>query len=247
MEYRRLHDWTDNPEVAVSIQMDLGPLVVSESCFEKLEHITAVDTAFNINTNRLYAAAVTLTYPELTDTERVVGEMETSFPYLPALLSFREGPVILKTLSRLKIRPDLVIFAGHGVAHPRSFGMASHLGLLLDIPSIGCARKCLVGEYSEPPVEKGGCSSLSLSNIACGFVYRTRSGVKPMFISPGHKCSMDDALKIIINCLGQYRMPLPLRLAHMYANKYRRSAERKNRAVKDWRANRKEKKRAMGT
>lgn len=245
LNYKELHNWPEDSDDAIKIQEDLSKLIITESRFDRLEYITAVDTAFNDNLNRLYAAAVTIKLPELTDIERAVAEMPAVFPYIPTLLSFREGPVIVKALSRLKIAPDLVIFAGHGIAHPRSFGLASHLGLLFDKPSIGCARKCLSGEYKEPPMEKGAYSILYINNIECGFVYRSRTNVKPMFISPGHRCSLEDSFRIIGDCQGDYRMPHPLRLAHMYANKYRRSAERRQQANKGNRKNRNNIKKAL--
>jgi len=227
LDFKELHKWPTNPHDAGQIQEDLNDLVIKESCFEKLEYITAVDTAYNNDTNRLYAAAVTTKYPELNKTEKVVAQMDISFPYIPSLLAFREGPVILKALSGLIVKPDLVMFSGHGIAHPLSFGIASHLGLLLDTPSIGCARKCLSGQYDEPGSEPGHYTLLSLANIACGYVYRSRAKVKPIFISPGHKCNLEDSLKIISDCLNKYRMPHPLRMAHLYANKFRRTLEHK--------------------
>ncbi len=232
MKFRELHDWPKNPKDALRIQKEISELLIRESCFDKLEYITGVDTAFDDKKNRIFAAAVTMKYPEMVDTERAVADMEMSFPYIPGLLGFREGPVILKTLSRLSTKPDLVIFAGHGLAHPRGIGMAAHLGLLIDTPSIGCARRPLVGVFDEPSVLAGEYTLISIENVECGFVYRSRAGVKPIYISPGHKCSLADALRIIKDCLDEYRMPMPLRLAHLFANKYRRSRERKNREKK---------------
>jgi deoxyribonuclease V len=156
-----------------------------------------------------------------------VAEMEVAFPYIPALLAFREGPVILRALSRLTIDPDVLIFSGHGIAHPRGFGMASHLGLLADTASIGCARKRLCGDYLMPDPEKGSISSLFVANVEAGYAYRTKEGVKPMFISPGHKCGILDALDIVEKCLTGYRMPEPQRLAHLFASKYKQAADRK--------------------
>jgi deoxyribonuclease V len=227
LEITDIHDWPIDADEAYKIQRKIGSGLITHSTFKKIEYITAVDTAFNDKINRLYAAAVTMTYENLTDIEQAVAEMDAAFPYIPSLLSFREGPVILRALSRLKKKPDLIIFAGHGIAHPLQFGLAAHLGLLLDIPSIGCARRCLSGEYEEPTPEKGSLSPLYISNIKRGFVFRTKTNVKPMFVSPGHRCAMSDAIEIISGCLGQYRMPIPLRLAHLYANKYRRFSEKK--------------------
>jgi len=227
LDIRHLHEWPKTQDEAVRIQETLKSKISIEKKYGSINLITAIDTAYNEKVNRIYAAAATMTYPDLKDVERVVAEKEAEFPYIPSLLSFREGPVLLKTLSRLAKKPDILIFAGHGIAHPRSFGLASHMGLILDIPTIGCARRCLSGEYREPPSGKGGCSSLFVSNVECGFVYRTKTNVKPMFISPGHKCGIRDALEIIVSCLREYRMPHPLRMAHLYANKYRQAAEKK--------------------
>jgi len=227
LDYKKLHDWPQNISEAVRIQHDLKPQIKIDSAFDKIELVAAVDTAYNDKVNRLYAAAVTMNISEMVDVERAVAEMDAVFEYIPAALSFREGPVLLKALSRLQIRPDLIIFAGHGITHPRSFGMASHLGLLMDIPSIGCARKLLSGEFQMPDEERGSYSPLYVANIHCGYVYRTKTKVKPMFISPGHLCSIEDSLEIVKKCLTEYRMPEPLRLAHLFASKYKQSAEKK--------------------
>ena len=227
LEFPSLHDWPKNPNDAVRIQNELRSRLIIDSGIEKLEYIAAVDTAFNEKNNRLFAAAIIMRYPELVDVDRAVAELEAAFPYIPALLAFREGPVILKAISRLRVRPDVIIFPRQGIAHPRGIGMASHLGLWTDITSVGCARKCLVGDYRTPGEAKGCCSSLFVSDREVGFVYRTKDNVKPMFITPGHKCSIRDAVDVVIKCLRDYRMPEPLRLAHLFAVKYKQSALRK--------------------
>jgi len=227
LEFQLWHDWPQNPNDAVKLQYELKNEIDSSTTLGQPAVVAAVDTAFNSKYNRLYAAAVSLTYPDMGNFERAVAECETKFPYIPALLAFRVGPVILKALSRLTTKPDVVIYPGHGLAHPRACGMASHLGLITDIPSIGCARRSLTGDYRVPASEKGSCSSLFVSDVEVGFVYRTKSNVKPIFITPGHKCTIRDALEIVISCLTEYRMPEPLRLAHLFANKYKQSAERK--------------------
>jgi len=227
LEFQLWHEWPNSPNDAVKLQYELKSRIDVSIPLKRPEFITAVDTAYSSKANRLFAAAVTLKYPTMENCERAVAECEVKFPYIPALLAFREGPVILKALSRLKTIPDLVIFPGHGLAHPRGCGMASHLGLLTDIPSIGCARKCLVGDYRTPLPEKGSCSSLFVSDIEVGLVCRTKTKVKPMFISPGHKCTIRDAFETTVACLTEYRMPEPLRLAHLFANKYKQSSEKK--------------------
>ena len=227
MEFQPWHEWPKSPNDAVKLQNELKSRIDVSVTLGRPELITAVDTAYSGKANRLYAAAVTLKYPSLEHLERAVAESEVRFPYIPALLAFREGPVIMKALTRLQTVPDLLIFSGHGLAHPRGVGMAAHLGILANIPSIGCARKCLVGDYRNPPQEKGSCSSLFVSDVEVGLVYRTKSNVKPMFVSPGHRCTIRDAFEIVSSCLTEYRMPEPLRLAHLFANKFKQSAERK--------------------
>jgi deoxyribonuclease V len=230
LEYVKLHEWPQNASEAVKIQEELKSRIILNDDKKKPNLIAAVDTAYNEKNNRLYASAVTVKLPELEAVGRAVAEVDAEFPYIPALLSFREGPVIIKALSRLVDRPDAIIFAGHGIAHPRAFGLASHLGLMFNIVSVGCARKKLVGEFDMPSENKGGCSPLIYNDNECGYVYRTKSNVKPMFISPGYKCSNSGALDIVVGCLSRYRMPVPLRLAHLYANKYRKSSALKTMA-----------------
>lgn len=227
LEFQPLHEWPKNQNDAIKIQLGYKSDIIIESRFDELNILAAVDTAFDDKSNRLYAAAVALSYAGLEEKEKAVAEMEAEFPYVPSLLAFREGPIILKALSRLSIKPDLIIYAGHGLAHPRSFGLASHMGLITGIPSIGCARKCLIGDYRMPGEKKGSCTSLFVSDIEVGFVYRTKDNVKPMFISPGHKCSIRDSVDIVVNCLTTFRMPEPLRMAHLVAGKYKNSAAKK--------------------
>jgi deoxyribonuclease V len=218
----KLHDWPVSVDEAVDIQKRFKQELILHGNLNEARLVTAVDTAYNDNNNRLYAVAVTMRFPEMSEVECTVADLEVLFPYIPALLSFREGPVVMEALSHLNIRPDAMIFAAHGIAHPRGFGLASHIGLLFNIPSIGCARRLLVGEFQPPDTERGSCASLYCANIMSGYVYRTKTDVKPMFISPGHKCSQKAALDLVKKCLTIYRMPEPLRQAHLYASKYKK-------------------------
>jgi deoxyribonuclease V len=227
LDFQPPHNWPESEKEALQIQHQFRKKVVIEDCFDKIELITSIDTAYDNKRNRLYSAVVTMTYPEMAVIEKVVAEGKVRFPYIPAFLAFREGPVVLKSLSRLKQVPDLLIFAGHGIAHPRKFGMASHIGLITDFPSIGCSRKVLIGDFEMPGEKKGSSSQLILNDETVGRVYRTKEAVKPMFISSGHRCSLDTAVEIIVNCLTTFRMPEPLRLAHLYAGKFKRSSGRK--------------------
>lgn len=223
----QLHRWPDNPNDAFKIQQRLKKRVEIQETKSIRSLVTAVDTAYDDNLDRLFAVAVTVSYPGMKEIEKAFAIADADFPYIPALRSFREGPVLLKALSRLENEPDAVIFPGHGIAHPRCFGLASHLGLWLEKPSLGCARKGLVGEYEMPEKSAGDYSPLYIENVVRGVILRSRTGVKPIFISPGHKCGIRETVEIITRCIGEYRMPIPLRLAHLYAAKYRQSTAKK--------------------
>jgi deoxyribonuclease V len=157
---------------------------------------------------------VVLQFPELEVVETAMASRKVCFPYIPGLLSFREAPVCIDAVERLKCRPDLFIVDGQGVAHPRRFGLAAHLGVFLDMPTIGCAKSRLIGEFEEPAIEKGTFSLLRDKGEVIGAVVRTRSGVKPVFVSVGHKCLLEDAVRMVLSCASKYRMPEPTRLAH---------------------------------
>jgi deoxyribonuclease V len=222
MDFRNLHTWPRSEDEAVSIQNEMRPLIAMGDAPDRVELIAGVDTAFDHIANVLYAAIVLFRYPGLEECEKVSDSADACFPYIPGLHAFREGPVILKTFQRLKTKPDLIIFAGHGIAHPRFCGMAGHLGLLLETPSIGCARRRLAGQYQDPAPQKGASSPLYLENREVGRVYRSRNNVKPIYISPGYRCSLTDAVRYVTDCLQGYRVPEPLRAAHRLANRTRR-------------------------
>jgi deoxyribonuclease V len=224
MEIRQLHPWPTDQNKAIPIQNRFKNKIIIEGALDGVRLVAGADTAFNHLTNTLFAAVCLFTYPDLQQVDTAIASAEAKFPYVPGLHVFREGPVILKAFARLETRPDVVIFAGHGTAHPRRFGMAGHLGLILDIPSVGCARKKLVGHHQEFGSEEGESSPLYVENSRAGLVYRSRANVKPIFISPGHKCTPGDAYRLVIDCLRGYRMPEPLRSAHILAGRIKRGA-----------------------
>ena len=223
MQIPDLHPWPKSESEALEIQSRFRDKIITKGRLDGVKLIAGVDTAFDHNTDTLYAAVSVFNYPEMTEYERVSDSARAFFPYIPGLHAFREGPVILKALSRIRTRPDLIIFAGHGIAHPRHFGLASHLGLILDLPSIGCARKRLSGEYEEVGSEPGANAPLIVNNRESGCVYRSREKVKPIFISPGHRCGITDAVNIVVKCLREYRVPEPVRAAHRLANRIKRN------------------------
>ena len=218
MKIRQLHSWPVNEDDAIRIQNSLKDKIITNGNLRDIKFIAGVDTSFSHKTDTLFAAVCLYRYHDLTLCEKVTVSLPAAFPYIPGLYAFREGPVILKALARLKTAPDVIIFAGHGIAHPRSFGLAAHLGLLVDIPSIGCARKKLSGEHQEIGSEVGDSAPLCVGNNIAGLTYRSRKDVKPIYISPGYKCSVADASRIVTECLRGYRIPEPLRTAHRLAN-----------------------------
>jgi deoxyribonuclease V len=148
----------------------------------------------------------------------------SDFPYVPGYLFFREGQAIVDVLRSLKQFPDVVLIDGQGIAHPRGIGSASHIGLLLDIPTIGCAKTRLVGNFQEPGKQKGSWSLLEYNGKATGAVVLTQDGIKPIFVSPGHKIDVSDSIRVLLGSIGRYRIPEPLRCAHMLSRKARQQA-----------------------
>ena len=207
---------------AGGIQEELASLVVIEPLALALRSIGAVDAAYR--EGRTYAAAVSCRSDSLRlISERVVVE-ETGFPYLPGYFSLREAPPLLRAIEALPQRPDLLLVDGQGIAHPRRFGLACHLGVLTGIPAIGCAKSRLIGSYREPAPEKGSWSPLEHEGDVVGAVLRTRTGVRPLFVSPGHLVDLRDAIEVVLRCCIDYRVPEPMRLADRAARKAVREA-----------------------
>jgi deoxyribonuclease V len=180
------------------------------------------DVSFSRKSGRIWAGVVVLSFPDLTKIEEKWIQDKVEFPYIPGLLSFREVPILLEALRRLGSDPDLIICDGQGVAHPRGLGLASHLGLHVNRATIGCAKSRLVGEFSEVKKEKGSHTPLWYKEQMVGAVVRTRRGVKPLFISPGNRITLDESVKIVLECCGKYRMPEPTRQAHLLVSSLRR-------------------------
>lgn len=208
-----LHEWNLESAEAKKLQIELAQKIVLEDGFDKVTRVAGVDMAINENNNMARAAVVLLSYPELTILEKHIYEEPVRMPYIPGLLSFRELPSLLGALKQLKQQPDLIMADGQGIAHPRRLGIASHLGLWLDIPTIGCAKSLLVGHYQPVGEAIGDWSPLQDKEETIGAVLRTRAKVKPMFISPGHKISLESSIKFVLACGRGYRLPETTRLA----------------------------------
>ncbi|MCD6319603.1 MAG: deoxyribonuclease V [Candidatus Desulfofervidaceae bacterium] len=183
--------------------------------------VTGTDISYSRKDNIFYAVVVVLRLSNLELIEKQVIIGQTDFPYIPGLLSFREAPFLIKAVKQLKHMPDVILVDGQGIAHPRRIGLASHLGICLDIPTIGCAKSRLTGTYKPVPEEVGSYSLLQEKDETLGLVLRTKKGVKPIFVSPGHLMDAKTAYKIVMRCLKGYRLPEPTRLAHIEANRAR--------------------------
>lgn len=194
---------------------------------DQLKLVAAIDTAYGKNAEIVFASAVVVSFPDIEEVERSFQYDAVKFPYVPGLFYYREGETILKALCKLQCDPDVIIVHGHGIAHPRRCGIASQIGLALDKPTIGCARKLLTGFHRPVPPGKGQYQPITADGREVGCAYRSKEGVKPIFISPGHMCSLDQARDIVVRNLRGFRLPEPLRLAHLFANKFRRRIETK--------------------
>lgn len=215
MQIKYLHDWNVSVEQAVKIQRDLAKEIQKHDNIEEPRLIAGVDVSVNA-LSIATAAAVILDYPELTIREKVVVEGKVSFPYIPGLLSFRELPLTIKACEKLKAQPDMVLVDGQGIAHPRRLGLASHLGLFLDVPTIGCAKSSLYGIYQAPGNTAGSYSLITDNEEnVIGAVLRTKNNVKPLFVSIGHKIDLTSSIHWVIQCCRGYRLPEPTRLAHL--------------------------------
>jgi deoxyribonuclease V len=207
------HPWDLPPKEAVALQKQLASKVIRNSSMNlnEVKTVAGIDTSYR--NNIACAAVVVLNLENLESVEFQTAVKPLDFPYIPGLLSFREGPVILAAMEKLSCSPDLLMFDGQGIAHQRRFGIASHIGLLEDLPSIGCAKTKLVGQYEEPDVERGNFGYLKDDGQTIGAVVRTRTGVKPVFVSIGHRVNLADSIKIVLRCCKGYRLPEPVRLA----------------------------------
>ena len=241
---RNLHEWNLSYTEARDLQRRLAGEVEFSAIKEEPRLIAGLDCAFSGDGKRVFAAAVVLrvrnpaavgwetitpegggaTLPkgfELEHVETSTAQQETRFPYIPGLLSFREAPACLEAVEKLARQPALFMIDGQGVAHPRRLGLAAHLGLFFDRPTIGCAKSRLIGNYDEPGPEKGAYSLLYDGQEVIGAVVRTRSRVKPVFVSVGNKCRLEDAIRITLACTTRYRVPEPTRLAHQAVSRIR--------------------------
>ncbi len=215
MRLRDLHPWRVTPTEAAAIQARLAPQVIAEGdprdSPEGVRYVAGADIALGDANGR--GAVVLLSYPDLRLVEHHLVDEPVTFPYVPGLLAFREVPVLARAFEKLERTPDLLLVDGHGLSHPRRFGLACHLGLLLDVPTIGVAKSRLVGRHEQPPPEAGGSAELRDGPDLLGLVLRTRDGVSPVYVSVGHRIGLQQAAEWVLRLCRGYRLPEPTRLA----------------------------------
>ena len=207
------HEWNLSGDEAKALQRELAGKIVLEDQFDEIHYVAGVDMAINENNGMARAAVVLFSYPDLTVLEKHVYEEPLRMDYIPGLLSFREMPSLLGALEQLKQQPDLVMADGQGIAHPRRLGIGTHLGLWIDKPTIGCAKSILVGIHEPVGEAVGDWSPLIYKHEIIGAALRTRAKVKPMYISPGHKISLESSIKYVLTCSRGYRLPETTRQA----------------------------------
>jgi deoxyribonuclease V len=219
MKIYQSHAWPSTIEEATTIQETLRNLVITtDQLNTPIQHVAGVDLGFLEDGKMSRAAVAVLSFPDLQVVETSLAYRPTSFPYIPGFLSFREIPAILDALEKIKTIPDIILCDGQGTAHPRRLGIACHLGVLIDIPTIGVAKSLLIGKHEELPDTRGSWQPLIHKNETVGVVLRTRTGVKPLYISSGHRISLPTAIDYVLRCTPKYRLPETTRIADKLAS-----------------------------
>jgi deoxyribonuclease V len=237
VQTKKLHSWNLSYSQAIALQKQLAQQVQQIELKTRPKTVAGLDCALSSDKKRIVAAVVVLTIPKSTQSfwepvepgefevvETSTSSQEITFPYIPGLLSFRESPVCIEAVEKLKKEPDTFMIDGQGIAHPRRFGIAAHLGLFFDKPTIGCAKSRLFGSFQEPAPEKGAYSPLKDGDDVIGAVVRTRTNVEPIFVSVGNKCLLKDAIEIALAWTTKYRIPEPTRLAHQLVSEIKLQA-----------------------
>lgn len=220
----KLHDWNVTPEAAVALQRDLAAQIRIEPLDREVRTVAGCDLSFNRYEERVFAGIVVISLPDLAIVEKVAVETIAKFPYVPGLLSFREIPALEEAWSQLQIEPDAVMMDGQGIAHPRRMGIASHFGLLVDRPTVGCAKSILAGHFKDLGAEAGDEAPIVYRGEVVGTALRSKARSNPLIISPGHRCDRDSAVDLVRRTLAGYRLPEPTRQAHLFVNEKRRAS-----------------------
>lgn len=220
-----LHPWNLAPRDAAALQRQLAAqVVVKDHLPPEVRQVAGVDVSYKKHGKMFFAAVSVLSFPDLEPLSRATAQGLSEFPYIPGLLSFRELPIVLEAFRRLPQAPDVILVDGQGIAHPRRLGLASHLGLWLGVPTIGCAKSRLCGEHPAPGKDKGDAVPLRDGEDTLGTVLTTRTGTRPLYVSPGHLIDHRRAVEITLACCRRYRQPEPTRSAHLLSNELRRAA-----------------------
>lgn len=219
MKIAQHHAWPQSLEEAIAIQQQLRTQVITQNQLqEPVQYVAGVDMGFTADGTISRAAVAVLSFPDLQVMETTIAYRPTSFPYIPGFLSFREIPAVLDALEKVKITPNLILCDGQGIAHPRRLGIASHLGVILDMPTIGVAKSLLIGKHQELSEIKGSWQPLIHQSETIGAVLRTRTGVRPVYVSSGHKISLLSAIDYVLRCTTKYRLPETTRIADKIAS-----------------------------
>ena len=218
----KIHPWEVDVKGAMGIQRQIVTSLIPEPPELEPELIAGCDVSASKGDQNIYAAVVVFEFSTMRLVERSFAQGKAAFPYVPGLLSFHEGPVLLSAFEKLKLKPEAVIFDGQGIAHPRGVGLASHIGLFLDLPSVGCAKTRLVGDHAPVGEKVGDSSPLIFQGREVGAALRTKPNVKPVFVSPGHRMNLKIGIELVLRSLRGYRLPEPTRQADILVGEYRR-------------------------
>ncbi len=218
MKIEQRHDWVLTAEAAIEIQQTLRKEVIMRDQFGAVNYVAGVDVGFEADGTVTRAAVAVLSYPELQLCDQAIARRPTTFPYIPGFLSFREVPAVLDALATVKIVPDLLLCDGQGIAHPRRLGIACHLGVLTNMPTIGVAKSRLIGKHADVPDIRGTWEPLYDRSETIGAVLKTRPNTLPLYISPGHRISLETAIAYVMGCTTKYRLPETTRFAHKLAS-----------------------------
>ena len=225
MEWKHAHNWPTSKAEAYDLERVRETLLDVNQNDHLPKLIVAAETSYGYGAESAFAAAAVLTFPALEPVERHLAHVEVIFPYIPGLFYYREGPALIEVLRKVKCNPDLILISGHGLAHPRGLGLATQIGISFDKPSIGCARRLLIGRHKPVSPKKGGFAPILYKGEQVGMAYRSKDFVKPVFISPGHRCGHDFAVEVVTQCIRGFRLPEPIRLVHNLANRHKRNVE----------------------
>lgn len=220
MKITPLHDWNLTPREAIELQKQLAYEVVHENRFDRvpIKTVAGIDLGYDAANDTSRAVVVVLSFPELELLESAEALLPIQFPYVPGLLSFRETPVAIKALEKLSLTPDVILCDGQGCAHPRRFGIACHIGLIADVPTIGVAKSLLVGKFENLGETRGSVAPLIHRKEQVGVALRTKDKVHPLFVSVGNRVSLETATEIVLQCAPKYRLPETTRLADKMAS-----------------------------